>query len=58
MDFGGDDEQALLSAASLDAKAFGAFYRHFERPVLGFFMRATGRAQPTADQAAALALHS
>jgi RNA polymerase sigma factor (sigma-70 family) len=49
MDFGGDDEQALLSAASLDAKAFGAFYRHFERPVLGFFMRATGRAELAAD---------
>jgi RNA polymerase sigma factor (sigma-70 family) len=45
----GDDEQALLSAARTDAKAFAAFYRHFERPVLGFFMRTTGRPELAAD---------
>lgn len=45
----GDDEQALLSAASFDAQAFAALYRHFERPMLGFFMRATGRADLAAD---------
>jgi RNA polymerase sigma factor (sigma-70 family) len=43
------DEQALLSAARSDAQAFAAFYRHFERPVLGFFMRATSRAELAAD---------
>jgi RNA polymerase sigma-70 factor (ECF subfamily) len=33
-------------------EAFAAFYRRFERPVLGFFMRATGRADLAADLAA------
>jgi RNA polymerase sigma-70 factor (ECF subfamily) len=42
---GGED--ALLSAA-----AFTAFYRRFERPVLGFFLRATGRPDLAADLAA------
>jgi RNA polymerase sigma factor (sigma-70 family) len=45
----GGDEDALLGAARSDAQAFGAFYRHFEQPVLGFFMRATGRAELAAD---------
>ncbi|MGD0454433.1 MAG: sigma-70 family RNA polymerase sigma factor [Solirubrobacteraceae bacterium] len=49
MDLDGSDEQALLSAARSDAQAFAAFYRHFERPVLGFFMRCTGRAELAAD---------
>lgn len=43
------DEQALLSAAGSDAQVFAAFYRLFERPVLGFFMRATGRPELAAD---------
>jgi RNA polymerase sigma-70 factor (ECF subfamily) len=43
------DEQALLIAATADARAFAAFYRQFERGVLGFFMRATGRAELAAD---------
>ncbi len=43
------DGQALLSAARSDARAFAAFYRRFERPVLGFFMRATGRPELAAD---------
>jgi RNA polymerase sigma factor (sigma-70 family) len=38
------DEQALLGAASSDPRAFAAFYRLFERRILAFFMRATGRA--------------
>jgi RNA polymerase sigma factor (sigma-70 family) len=46
------DQQALLIAAAADAQAFAAFYREFERPVLGFFMRATGRAELAADLAA------
>jgi RNA polymerase sigma factor (sigma-70 family) len=49
MAFSGHDEQALLNAAATDAQAFAAFYRHFERPVLGFFMRATGRPELAAD---------
>lgn len=44
-----DDAQALLCAARTDAEAFGAFYRCFERRVLGFFMRATGRPELAAD---------
>ncbi|HEX4108793.1 MAG TPA: RNA polymerase sigma factor [Solirubrobacteraceae bacterium] len=47
-----EDEQALLRAARDDAGAFAAFYRHFERPVLGFFMRATGRPELAGDLAA------
>jgi RNA polymerase sigma-70 factor (ECF subfamily) len=43
------DEQALLGAASSDPRAFAAFYRLFERPVLAFFMRATGTAELAAD---------
>jgi RNA polymerase sigma-70 factor (ECF subfamily) len=35
-----------------DAEGFGAFYRALERPVLGFFVRATGRADLAADLAA------
>jgi RNA polymerase sigma-70 factor (ECF subfamily) len=42
-------EELLGGAASSDAQAFAAFYRLFERPVLGFFMRATGRAELAAD---------
>jgi RNA polymerase sigma factor (sigma-70 family) len=43
------DAQRLLSAARSDAQAFAAFYRVFERPLLGFFMRATGRPELAAD---------
>jgi RNA polymerase sigma factor (sigma-70 family) len=43
------DGQTLLSAARVDAQAFAAFYRHFERPVLGFFMHATGSPELAAD---------
>jgi RNA polymerase sigma factor (sigma-70 family) len=51
---GGDsfDEGGALRAAISDPRAFGAFYRRFERPVLGFFMRATGCAELAADLAA------
>jgi RNA polymerase sigma-70 factor (ECF subfamily) len=45
----GGEERELLLAASSDAQAFAAFYRHFERPVLLFFMRATGQAELAAD---------
>jgi RNA polymerase sigma-70 factor (ECF subfamily) len=43
------DEEMLLGAARSDAQAFAAFYRLLERPLLGFFMRATGRAELAAD---------
>jgi RNA polymerase sigma-70 factor (ECF subfamily) len=37
---------------SLSATAFTAFYRSFERPLLGFFVRATGQPDVAADLAA------
>jgi DNA-directed RNA polymerase specialized sigma24 family protein len=43
------DEDALLTAARTRADDFAAFYRHFERPVLRFFMRAAGRPDLAAD---------
>jgi RNA polymerase sigma factor (sigma-70 family) len=49
MAFSEHDEQVLLTGAAADAQAFAAFYRQFERAVLGFFMRATGRAELAAD---------
>jgi RNA polymerase sigma factor (sigma-70 family) len=44
-----NNEAALLTAASSDGNAFAAFYRLYERPVLGFFMRATGGPELAAD---------
>ncbi len=43
------DEDLLLTAPRSGAEAFAAFYRHFERSMLGFFVRATGRADLAAD---------
>jgi RNA polymerase sigma factor (sigma-70 family) len=43
---------ALLVAAGSDAESFAAFYRLFERPVLGFFVKATGKPEVAADLAA------
>jgi RNA polymerase sigma-70 factor (ECF subfamily) len=43
------DPKSLLLASCSDARAFGAFYRLFERRLLGFFMRATGRPELAAD---------
>lgn len=43
------DEDELLSSLSSDPQAFAAFYRLFERPMLGFFMRATARPELAAD---------
>ena len=40
---------ALLVAAGSDAESFAAFYRLLERPVLGFFMTATGSPELAAD---------
>lgn len=40
---------ALLAAAGSDPESFAAFYRLLERPVLGFFMRATGSPELASD---------
>ncbi len=42
----------LLAVARADPESFAAFYRLFERPVLGFFMKATGSPELAADLAA------
>ena len=47
-----DDASQLLIRARSGAREFAAFYRHFERPVLGFFVNATGRGDLAADLAA------
>lgn len=44
-----DAGQALLAGASRGPREFTDFYRHFERPVLGYFMSATGRPDLAAD---------
>jgi RNA polymerase sigma-70 factor (ECF subfamily) len=43
------DEDALVLAVRAGDGSFAALYRHFERPVLGFFMRATGKPDLAAD---------
>jgi RNA polymerase sigma-70 factor (ECF subfamily) len=43
----GEDE--LLAQARSGPREFAAFYRRFERPMLGFFMRATGQPELAAD---------
>jgi RNA polymerase sigma factor (sigma-70 family) len=43
------DEGALLTEARSSPEAFAAFYRHFERSMLGFYVSATGRADLAAD---------
>jgi RNA polymerase sigma factor (sigma-70 family) len=42
-------DAALLALTPKDAEAFGAFYDRYERDVLTFFRRATGRADLAAD---------
>src|SRR5690349_1990968 len=42
-----DDE--VLAAAVSDPRAFSAFYRRYERPVLAYFRRRTGDAELAAD---------
>ncbi len=43
------DPEGLLAAACTDPHAFGAFYRLFERRILGYFVRATGSPDAAAD---------
>jgi len=44
-----DDEETLLTGARSGAPGFTAFYRHFERPMLAFFINATRRPDLAAD---------
>ncbi len=43
------DEEALVVAVRAGDASFAVLYRHFERPVIGFFMRATGKPELAAD---------
>lgn len=43
------DEDALLVAAGTSAESFAVFCRHFEKPMLRYFMGATGRTELAAD---------
>jgi RNA polymerase sigma-70 factor (ECF subfamily) len=43
------DGELLARTAAGDAEAFGVFYDRFERDMLAFLMRATGRAHLAAD---------
>jgi RNA polymerase sigma factor (sigma-70 family) len=45
------DEELLVGARD-DDEAFAVFYRRYERPVLGFLVRAVGRGDVAADLAA------
>lgn len=45
-------DEALLRAADTDPDAFAAFYARYERPVVAFFVRATGSGELAADLAA------
>jgi RNA polymerase sigma factor (sigma-70 family) len=45
----GPADEAEVVDAARSPVAFTAFYRRFERPVLGFFARATGRPDLAAD---------
>ncbi len=42
-------DEMLLAQAFADANAFAVFYRRYERPVAGFFVRATGSGELAAD---------
>jgi RNA polymerase sigma factor (sigma-70 family) len=42
-------DERLLARGPRDEEAFAAFYRRYERPVAGFFVRATGRGDLAAD---------
>lgn len=44
-----DSDAELLARTPHDGEAFAEFYRRWERPVAGFFMRAVGRGEVAAD---------
>jgi RNA polymerase sigma-70 factor (ECF subfamily) len=52
MDWSRIPDEVLLRRASADPEGFGKFYERHERAVLGYFMRATGRADLAVDLAA------
>jgi RNA polymerase sigma factor (sigma-70 family) len=45
-------DEELLVASVRDARAYGEFYRRYEKPILSFMYRSTGRADLAADLAA------
>ena len=49
MDYRHVSDDELLARTVDDPEAFGTFYDRFEAAVLGFFVRATGRADIAAD---------
>ncbi len=53
MDWSRCSDEELLEIGLEDAQAFGVFYDRYERPMLVFFRRATGRADLAADLTAA-----
>lgn len=48
-DYSQADDAELLVLTASDPEAFGVFYERFEAQILGFFWRATGRADIAAD---------
>jgi RNA polymerase sigma-70 factor (ECF subfamily) len=44
-----EDEELIAAAARGDAEAFSALYAAYERPVAGWFVRATGSGELAAD---------
>jgi RNA polymerase sigma factor (sigma-70 family) len=44
-----ESDEALLARTPGDAQAFAEFYRRWERPVAGFFVRAVGTGDVAAD---------
>ena len=44
-----DDDDDLLARTAAEPEAFGAFYRRYERAVLGYFMRRAGDPEVAAD---------
>ena len=48
-DYSQADDAELLALTASDPEAFGVFYERFEAQLLGFFWRATRRADIAAD---------
>jgi RNA polymerase sigma factor (sigma-70 family) len=44
-----ESDERLLAGAARDPEAFAAFYRRYERPVLGYFLRRTRDPEVSAD---------
>jgi RNA polymerase sigma-70 factor (ECF subfamily) len=48
-DWDAESDDRVLAASASDPRAFSAFYRRYERPVLAYFRRRTGDAELAAD---------